>query len=731
MGTAEIINLNDATPSAASGFQNTTWQKGSTTGNDPTYNYPIFPVSSEVPNTGGVLVKTASYTATAADCGKIIVFNSSSALSLTLPSAIPFAQWCLFVATIGTGGLTVNPNGLQIDGSLSSITGLTQNQGIYVATDGANYFTERGEGGGGSITLTTTGTSGPSTLVGSTLNVPVYQAAPAGSYNVSIGLIGQPLGGSLTLAIFVFSEAVNFASNWSGSVGKVGTNPTVAQTWTLQKNGSSIGTVTISTGGVVGFTTTGGATESFAVDDELALIGSSSADATLANVSLTLQGTRASVTSTPITVVPASWLGPVPGNHIIGLYVVSNQTTFPANWSGAAGKVGTNPTATATFTVYKNGSSVGTVSISTSGVFTFSTTGGASVTFNTNDEMQVQFQSSTDATLADVAITFSGNVGGFVQLAQDLGNTTAAPKVIGINGYSIAVMDDTGSANAYAVSPPFAFTRVKYATLIFKAVNANTGASTLNDGGGAIAIKKGGSIALSGGEISAGQIVECIFDGTYYQLVSWSGASGSGGGNFSPYPASLTPPVSTNFTWSNQGSTTVTDKSNRMVASVPVSVGNLPAQLYNTALPSTPYTIDAAFSMGGLVSADHVVAGILLKNTGGAPLVQFGPDLKSATPGAAVMRWNSVTSFNVFTIDTLASVNPGLIFVRITDDGTTRKYYLSNNGLDFALVYSEATNSWVTPNQTGIGYYNGTSPDVLVASSYHFLVSNSILPQFT
>lgn len=51
-------------------------------------------------------------------------------------------------------------------------------------------------GGGGSISLTTTGTSGPSTLVGSTLNVPQYQGAltltTTGSSGVST-LIGNTL----------------------------------------------------------------------------------------------------------------------------------------------------------------------------------------------------------------------------------------------------------------------------------------------------------------------------------------------------------------------------------------------------------------------------------------------------------------------------------------------------------------------------------------------------------
>src|ERR1700692_4021312 len=86
---ASIINLNATVPAAPSGEQNVQWQKGATTGNDPTYGYPVFPASANIPSTGGAVVKTASYTATAGDCGRLLSFNSATAVTLTLPGAAP------------------------------------------------------------------------------------------------------------------------------------------------------------------------------------------------------------------------------------------------------------------------------------------------------------------------------------------------------------------------------------------------------------------------------------------------------------------------------------------------------------------------------------------------------------------------------------------------------------------------------------------------------------------
>lgn len=168
--TQRITNLNTSNPGAQSGFQDVVFELNPTsTGIDPATGLPVYAASAEVPNTGGAAAKTTSYTATAADCGKLLSFNSSTAVTLTLPSAIPFAQWNLGVQNIGTGALTINPNGLQIDGSSSTIN-IAPGSGVQIATDGTNYFTERGAAGGsvggypGVGSLSATSAASPSTV---------------------------------------------------------------------------------------------------------------------------------------------------------------------------------------------------------------------------------------------------------------------------------------------------------------------------------------------------------------------------------------------------------------------------------------------------------------------------------------------------------------------------------------------------------------------------------------
>jgi hypothetical protein len=88
-------------------------------------------------------------------------------------------------------------------------------------------------------------------------------------------------------------------------------------------------------------------------------------------------------------------------------FVAARAVDFPDNFSGSVGHCSVNPTATASFDVKKNGSSIGSISIDTSGNFTFNTTGGATA-LAVGDRLTVFAPSPQDATLSDVGVMFAG-----------------------------------------------------------------------------------------------------------------------------------------------------------------------------------------------------------------------------------------------------------------------------------------------------------------------------------
>jgi hypothetical protein len=97
-------------------------------------------------------------------------------------------------------------------------------------------------------------------------------------------------------------------------------------------------------------------------------------------------------------------------SEVLGLYVAADAFTIPANMSGAQVKVGTNATATFAIDVQQNGTSIGTISIATSGTATLTTTSGASKSIAVGDVIKFVAPSSADATIANVAITVKGTL---------------------------------------------------------------------------------------------------------------------------------------------------------------------------------------------------------------------------------------------------------------------------------------------------------------------------------
>lgn len=83
------------------------------------------------------------------------------------------------------------------------------------------------------------------------------------------------------------------------------------------------------------------------------------------------------------------------------------SVTFPVDFDGAAGHVGTNGLASYTFKVQKNGADVGTIAVDTSGAFTFATSGGTTVACVSGDTLRLVSPDAI-ATIADFTITLVG-----------------------------------------------------------------------------------------------------------------------------------------------------------------------------------------------------------------------------------------------------------------------------------------------------------------------------------
>ncbi len=115
----------------------------------------------------------------------------------------------------------------------------------------------------------------------------------------------------------------------------------------------------------------------------------------------------AEAVANPVRLAAFFFVDTPPASEVLMMYTSTETLTFADDFAGSYGYCGTYPNVTYTMDVQKNGVSVGSVEISTGGVFTFATTSGA-LTLAPGDQMKVVAPAGTVENIANVSISFRG-----------------------------------------------------------------------------------------------------------------------------------------------------------------------------------------------------------------------------------------------------------------------------------------------------------------------------------
>jgi hypothetical protein len=168
---------------------------------------------------------------------------------------------------------------------------------VVVTLPPSNRFFALDNGSDGTITAGIAGGTGSVVLTPGQIKAMVAQdtrlteltAGTAPPFSAMLYVAGAPTAGEV-VARLAMPYGVSFASAFAGSVARTVTAATASAAFNVTKNGSGIGSISFAAASTAG--TFAGAAGSFVLGDVLGVTAPASADATLADVSITLLGTR-------------------------------------------------------------------------------------------------------------------------------------------------------------------------------------------------------------------------------------------------------------------------------------------------------------------------------------------------------------------------------------------------------------------------------------------------------
>ena len=168
------------------------------------------------------------------------------------------------------------------------------------------------------------------------------------------------------------------------------------------------------------------------------------------------------------------------------------------------------------------------------------------------------------------------------------------------------------------------------------------------------------------------------------------------------------PPTVANWTWVNQEAATAVETNGGIALTAPIQTGD-DWRLLVRAAPSTPYTITAGI-LSNLMPVDYAGLGIGWRQSSDGKMVSY--EVNGANQYASVIKFNSETSWNGTYVDRPLKAGRNLFWLRITDDGTDRKCWISVDKCTWLELHSVGRTDFLTADQVwfGVQSNNGTYP---------------------
>ena len=157
----------------------------------------------------------------------------------------------------------------------------------------------------------------------------------------------------------------------------------------------------------------------------------------------------------------------------------------------------------------------------------------------------------------------------------------------------------------------------------------------------------------------------------------------------------LSKPISTDFTWANQGTASVVDNSYSMTLIHPAANSN--SLLYKSA-PSTPYSITIKYFLYSF-ALNYGQGGLVFRQSSDGKYQTFGWTYESGF-GLITQKYTTAAYNSTYVAKT--AVSTLMPWLKITDNGTNRICYYSYTGDYWKQFHSVGRTDYLTADQVGI-----------------------------
>ena len=159
------------------------------------------------------------------------------------------------------------------------------------------------------------------------------------------------------------------------------------------------------------------------------------------------------------------------------------------------------------------------------------------------------------------------------------------------------------------------------------------------------------------------------------------------------------------FGWINQGTAVAFNSNGRLIFDGSVVAGEN-VRILKKAAPSAPYTITAAFRRLLNPVSSRQWCGLVFRESSSSKLSCFAQNIFASDntfDSASVYRFSDEVTFDSMPFARTPMVGSrDLIWARIEDDNTNRKYYVSLDGTNWRLLFSEGRTTFLTADEVGL-----------------------------